>query len=242
MKRLFSPFPLIFLFLVHFHPISSQSPAAAPAPLGPDNLTSILEKASEFTTFIHLLQSTKVGDQIYIRLNNSNQGLTIFAPTDNSFSNLKPGTLNSFTDQQKVELIQFHVVPVLLSPSQFQTTSNPLRTQAGGSEGQFTLNVTATGDQVNITTGMTNATIGNTVYSDNQLAVYQVDQVLLPLSFFVPPPPVSAPSKPKEGAASPDASSDSDRGNPPDSSGPNCRSGYLFLAIFSLMLVLAAFS
>lgn len=143
MKRLFSPFPLFILFLIHFNPISCQSPAAAPAPPEPDNLTSILEKASQFTTFIRLLQSTKVGDQIYTQLNNSKQGLTIFAPTDNSFSNLKPGTLNSFTDQQKVELIQFHVIPVLLSPSQFQTASNPLRTQAGGSEGQFTLNVTS---------------------------------------------------------------------------------------------------
>lgn len=242
MKRLFHPFPLIILFLIHFNPISCQLTAAVPAPPGPDNLTSILEKASQFTTFIRLLQSTKVGDQIYTQLNNSNQGLTIFAPTDNSFSNLKPGTLNSFTDQQKVELIQFHVIPVLLSPSQFQTASNPLHTQAGGSEGQFTLNVTATGDQVNITTGVTNATIGNTVYSDDQLAVYQVNQVLLPLSFFMPPPPVSAPSKPKEGAASPDASSGSDGGNPPDSSGAICRSGYLLLAIFSMTLLLAAFS
>ncbi|KAI3474657.1 hypothetical protein Pfo_029842 [Paulownia fortunei] len=114
--------------------------------------------------------------------------------------------LNSFTDQQKVELMQFHVLPSFFSPSQFQTVSNPMRTQAGGSQGSFPLNVTATGNQVNITTGVTNATVANTIYTDNQLAVYQVDQVLLPLSFFTTPAPAPAPSKPKKAARSPSGS------------------------------------
>ncbi|KAJ6316310.1 hypothetical protein OIU78_019570 [Salix suchowensis] len=38
--------------------------------------------------------------------------------------------------------------------SNFQTVSNPLRTQAGNSaDGEFPLNVTTSGNQVNITTG-----------------------------------------------------------------------------------------
>ncbi|EPS63113.1 hypothetical protein M569_11675, partial [Genlisea aurea] len=167
----------------------------APAP-APVNVTAILEKAGQFGVLIRLLQTTKVGDQIDTQLGNSNQGLTIFAPSDGAFANLKPGTLNSFTDQQKVELIQFHVLPSYFSASQFQTASDPLRTQAGGSQGSFPLNVTATGNQVNITTGVTNATVANTIYDDGNLAVYQVDQVLLPLSFFASPPPAEAPSAP----------------------------------------------
>ena len=86
--------------------------------------------------------------------------------------------------------------------------SNPLRTQAGdSSNGQFPLNVTTSGNQVNITTGVVDATVANTVYSDSQLAVYQVDKVLLPLQLFkkaVSPAP--APSdKPKNRVSGSDA-------------------------------------
>ncbi|KAL7155092.1 hypothetical protein ABFS83_03G054800 [Erythranthe nasuta] len=70
-------FPLLFLFFAAL--TSGQSTAAAaPATPGPTNLTAILEKAGRFTIFIRLLQSTKVADQIYTQLNNSNQGHTQF--------------------------------------------------------------------------------------------------------------------------------------------------------------------
>ncbi|KAK4286459.1 hypothetical protein QN277_003014 [Acacia crassicarpa] len=48
-----------------------------------------------------------------------------------------------------------------------------------------------------MTTGIVNTTVGGTVYSDNQLVVYQLDQVLLPRDFFVPKPPPPAPSPAK---------------------------------------------
>ncbi|GFP83145.1 fasciclin-like arabinogalactan protein 11 [Phtheirospermum japonicum] len=236
---------LFLLLLIHSTTTitSGQSPAAAPGPAGPTNVTAILEKAGQFTTFIRLLQNTKVADQINTQLNNSNQGsgLTIFAPTDNAFSGLRPGMLNSFSDQQKVELIQFHVLPNALSASQFQTASNPLRTQAGGSEGSFSLNVTTSGDnQVNITTGVTNATVANTVYTDSQLAVYQVDRVLLPLSFFATPSPAPAPAKPKKAARSADAQSDD--GAPADSSsGAICLSKMAVKAMACVVFVQAIF-
>ncbi|XP_074306157.1 fasciclin-like arabinogalactan protein 11 [Silene latifolia] len=119
--------------------------------------------------------------------------------------------LNSLSDQQKVELIQFHVLPNYISPGQFQTASNPLRTQAGNSDnGHFPLNVTSSRNQVNVTTGVVNTILSNSIYSDGQLAVYQVDQVLLPLAFFQTPAPAPAPTtaKPKKGAKSKDSSDD----------------------------------
>ncbi|KAA8550417.1 hypothetical protein F0562_002101 [Nyssa sinensis] len=127
-------------------------------------------------------------DRINGQLNNTNQGMTIFAPTDNAFSSLKAGTLNSLADQQKAELVQFHVIPTFLSTAQFQTVSNPLSTQAGSSN------------------------------PDNQLAVYQVDKVLLPMSIFASPaptpPPASAPApsgpekKKSQAATAPSADAD----------------------------------
>lgn len=47
---------------------------------------------------------------------------------------------------------------------------------------------------MNITTGIVNTTVSGTVYTDNQLAVYQVDKVLLPWSIFGPTPPAPAPA------------------------------------------------
>ncbi|KAK8596009.1 hypothetical protein V6N13_000673 [Hibiscus sabdariffa] len=202
---------LSFLILLDLHcsttlaqgpaaaPAAPATPvAAAPAPSGPTNVTKILEKAGQFTLFIRLLKTTQVADQLLGQLNNTNNGITIFAPTDNAFSSLKSGTLNSLSDEQKVELVQFHIIPTYLSSSQFQTISNPLRTQAGDSgDGKFPLNVTTSGNSVNITSGLTNTSISGTIYTDGQLAVYQIDQVLRPYQIFAPRPPAPAPAPAK---------------------------------------------
>lgn len=208
-------FPFFFFVIFFFHSriVSAQSPAVAPAPSG-TNVTAVLEKAGQFTTFIKLLKSTKTADQINTQLSTSNQGITIFAPTDNAFASLKAGTLNSITEQQKLQLLQFHILPTYYSTSQFQTATNPLHTQAGNSDdGQFPLNVTTSGTQVNITTGVDTASVSNTIFTDNQLAVYQVDQVLLPQAIFGSPAPAPAPAAPKKsvkGSDSPSAGSSSD--------------------------------
>ncbi|KAG5043754.1 hypothetical protein JHK87_007669 [Glycine soja] len=203
---------LLFLFI---QTISAQTPAA---PAGPTNITQVLEKAGQFTTFIKLLKASQIADRINSQLNNSNQGLTVFAPTDNAFSSLKAGTLNSINSQDQMQLIQFHILPTLYTISQFQTASNPLHTQAGNSDdGEYPLNVTTSGNQVNVTTGVVDTTVSNTIYSDTQLSVYQVDKVLLPMKLFgatapaAAPAEAPAPSKPEKNvrAGAADASSGS---------------------------------
>ncbi|TMW83376.1 hypothetical protein EJD97_001893 [Solanum chilense] len=196
MSHLFFSLSLLAIFLHSCtFTLLGQNPASAPAPSGPTNITKILEKAGQFTTFIRLLGTTQAGDQINTQLNNSKQGMTVFAPTDNAFSSLKAGTLNSLSSQEQVQLVQFHVLPSFISVSQFQTVSNPLRTQAGDtSPGDFPLNVTTSGNQVNVSTGIVDATVGNTIYTDGELAVYQVDKVLQPLSIFASPSPATAPA------------------------------------------------
>ncbi|GMP50448.1 hypothetical protein CsSME_00017062 [Camellia sinensis var. sinensis] len=185
----------------------AQSLAPTTAPSGPPNITAILEKARHFTTLIRVLKSTKLDDEITIKLNDSSQSLTMFAPTDNAFGKLKKGILNSYTDQQKFQLIKFHLIPSFLSLPAFQTVSNPMNTEAGSND-QYPINITTVGNQVNISTGIVNTTISGTIYSDNQLVVYQVDKVLLPLYFFVTPSPSPAPtpSKPEKKAPSPSGS------------------------------------
>nr|CAI99883.1 putative cell surface adhesion protein [Zinnia elegans] len=204
---LFPILKFLTLLLITLHCTTTTTVVAqapAPGPSGPTNITKILEKAGQFTTLIRLMKATQLGDQINTQLNNSNQGMTVFAPTDNAFSSLKPGTLNSLSDQDKVSLLQFHVVPTYLTTSQLQTVSNPLRTQAGDTaSNKFPLNVTAAGNQVNVSTGVVDTPVSNSIYTDGTLAVYQVDKVLLPMSLFGTPAPAPAPEplkKKKSGA------------------------------------------
>ncbi|KAE8037330.1 hypothetical protein FH972_009924 [Carpinus fangiana] len=177
-------------------------PALVPVQKGPTDVTKILEKAHGYSVFVRLLKSTGVAKQLYGQLNNSNIGFTIFAPIDSAFSNLKAGTINSLSDLQKTQLIQFHILNTVVALSNFQTLSNPVPTEAGDA-GAFPLNITTAGNQVNISTGLVNTTLGGTVYSDDNLIIYQVSKVLLPLDIFNPKPkkvasaPVPAASKPK---------------------------------------------
>ncbi|KAL6967275.1 Fasciclin-like arabinogalactan protein 12 [Sarracenia purpurea var. burkii] len=230
---------LSLLILSHSTSTLAQSSAAQPpVPAGPPNITKILEKAGQFTVFLRLLGTTQVGNQINNQLNNSNNGMTVFAPTDNAFSSLQAGTLNTLNDEQKDELIQFHVLPSFLSISQFLTVSNPIRTQAGDAgAGKFPLNVTTSGNQVNISTGVVNATVDNTIYTDNQLAVYQVDKVLLPLSIFGThaTAPAPAPETPKKKKAPADAASSSS--DDADSSDAGNLSGHSFHATVLVMII-----
>ncbi|XP_009614928.1 fasciclin-like arabinogalactan protein 11 [Nicotiana tabacum] len=231
MKPIFvSPLLFLFFFLLQCTCIFTQAPAMspmppapssppapisppaivsapAPGPPGPPNVVKILGKAGPYSTFIKLLQITQEIGEITSLLNNSNS-ITMFVPSDGAFLNLKIGTLNSFSDQQKAELVKFHILPSYFSLSQFQTASNPLHTQAGGTTNrEFPINITTNGTAVNITTGIVNASVSSTIYTDNQLAIYQVDKVLLPLQFFVPPAPAPAPSKPKKKDPSSDSAS-----------------------------------
>ncbi|XP_040991086.1 fasciclin-like arabinogalactan protein 12 [Juglans microcarpa x Juglans regia] len=179
---------------------SAKAPAQSvqvPVQKGSIDVTKILVKARGYSVFIRLLKSTGLAAQLYGQLNSSNNGFTIFAPTDTAFSNLKPGTINSLSDLQKTQLIQFHILNSVIGLSNFQTLSNPVPTEAGDtSAGEFPLNVTTAGNQVNISTGLVNTTVGGTIYLDNQLAIYRVDSVLLPLDVFSPKAKKAAAPKP----------------------------------------------
>lgn len=194
-----------FLLVVLLSPYAEAQKASAPAP-SPAllNLTGILDKNGQFKTFIRLLGSSQIGDQIKNQLKSSTEGMTVFAPTDNAFSNLKAGTLNGLSDQEQVQLLLYHVIPKFYSLETLLTVSNPVQTQAtvpdGG--GVLGLNFTGQGNQVNVSTGMVETQINNVLQDQSPLAVYQVDKVLLPPELFEARPPASPPPPAKAPAAS----------------------------------------
>ncbi|KAJ9178146.1 hypothetical protein P3X46_010055 [Hevea brasiliensis] len=205
MKRSLFSFSL-FLFFLHLTKTLALSPAAPTSPLGPANIMKILEKAGNFTTFIRLIKATHVDIQLSSQLKSSGDGITILVPSDSAFSILRADTLNSLADKEKVELVQFHVLTQFLLLSQFDTVSNPVMTLAGSS-GRLLLNITVTGNVVNITTGIDYATISDTIYTDNQVAIYQIDKMLLPFDLFAPGPVPAKPAESPENDVPKDASS-----------------------------------
>ncbi|OAY67211.1 fasciclin-like arabinogalactan protein 13 [Ananas comosus] len=191
---------LILLLLPCLLLVPSSAQPAAPGPTaaaasGPPNVTAVLEKGGQYSTLIRLLQATRVDEQLNSQLNNSFNGLTFIAPTDNAFQSLKPGTLNALSLQQQIELVLFHVLPRFLTPALFATVSNPVNTQASGADGVDTLNITSSpGGQVNISTGVVTVPLGSPLRTDFPLAVYSVEMVLLPYSIFGAKPPAAAPA------------------------------------------------
>jgi uncharacterized surface protein with fasciclin (FAS1) repeats len=132
------------------HAKTAPAVADAPSPVAePLNFTHILEKGTQYKTFLRMLKDTQVGAQVVNQLEDSIEGLTVMAPTDNAFNSLKPGTLNKLTNQQQSELIMYHIFPKYYSFVTFQTTSNPVSTQATSEEGTCTVNITSGSNQVN---------------------------------------------------------------------------------------------
>ncbi|XP_004504275.1 fasciclin-like arabinogalactan protein 11 [Cicer arietinum] len=210
-------------------PLVPTTPTGAPSPIIPKGPTidiiNILQKGKRFSVLIRLLKTTQLINQLNSQLVSSSGsgGLTIFAPEDSSFSKLKAGFLNSLSDRQKVELLQFHTLASFISITNFDTLTNPVQTQAGD-DARLQLNVTTYGgNQVSMATGAVNATVTGTVYTDSKLAIYQVDKVLLPLDLVLPakapakaPAPAVAKGVPKGGktnsSAVDDGSDDNDDG------------------------------
>ncbi|CAJ1979322.1 unnamed protein product [Sphenostylis stenocarpa] len=202
-------------------PTLPQTPSSDTSDSSPDDIIRILRKAKSFNVLIRLMKTTQLINQINAQLITiKSGGLTIFAPDDNSFSQLKVGFLNSLGDNQKIELLQFHILPTYVSSLNFDSLSNPVRTLAGDNPARLQLNVTSYGNNVNISTGVVNATVTGVVYSDKVLAIYHVDKVLLPLDFFKPKPTSPAPSPaiaPK--ADNDNSSADDSLGTSKDSAG-----------------------
>ncbi|XP_022140275.1 fasciclin-like arabinogalactan protein 7 [Momordica charantia] len=178
-------------------PSLSPIPAPAPAP-APDhvNLTDLLTVAGPFHKFLGYLESTKVIDTFQKQANDSEEGITIFVPKDGAFSSLKKPSLSNLTKGQLKSLLLFHGLPHYYTLADFNALSqkSPITTFAGE---QYTLNFTDASGTVHISSGWTNTKVSSSVLSTDPIAVYQVDDVLLPEAIFgtdIPPAPAPVPS------------------------------------------------
>lgn len=133
------------------------------------NIVDTAEDLGNFTTLVGALEQTGLKSTIQY------QGpFTVFAPSDQAFSNLPDGLLSSLSDEQLARILQYHVVSgeIMsgdLNPQQAVTTlldEDIFVTANGG------VNVNAT---ASVTTADVDATNG---------LIHAIDEVLLPNEFI----------------------------------------------------------
>lgn len=178
-------------------PIIAPGILTAPAPSADVNITALLEKAG-CKTFASLLVSSGVIKTFESAIS---KGLTVFAPSDEAFKAAGVPDLTKLTNAEVVALLQYHAANGYNPVGTLKTTKGSISTLATNGAGKFDLTVTTAGDSVTLHTGVDSSRLADTVLDSTPLAIFTVDNVLLPTELFgkAPSPapagePVAAPS------------------------------------------------
>lgn len=170
----------------------SGSPAPTPASI---NVTDVLVNAMNFNFLVSLMEASGVVSEFDSE--EAGAGITIFAPSDDAFSALKPDTLQGLTAEKKAVILKYHVLLSYYPLGSLQTIVNPvqptLATQAMGA-GSYTLNITRMDGMVAVNTGIVQAPVTQTVFDQKPLSIFGVPKVLLPIEIFGTKSPAPSPS------------------------------------------------
>ncbi|MCO5587688.1 hypothetical protein L7F22_041639 [Adiantum nelumboides] len=182
------------------------APAPAPAPMFV-NVTQLLVYGGDYSTFIALMLETKVDVIFQSMANNSQTGITIFAPTNQAFqSKLATSLLTNLTASQKVSLVEYHALNDFHSLQDLQNSNqNQTATLASYNNGggRYMLNISfGQLGVVQVRSDWTLANVTSMVYSQSPVSIFAVNQVLLPEDIFGLPSPAPAPA-PSSGAPAP---------------------------------------
>lgn len=185
-------------------PTATPATAPAPAPTPPwVNVTQVLAQAGDYSTFVNLMIETKVDEVFQRNANQTDTGITIFAPTNEAFTTkLATRLLKNLTEQQKVSLVEYHALNSWVSlgslqlADENQTTTVATYNNGGG---KYQLNLTDELGMVQILSGWQIANLTSTLYSQKPVSIFAINEVLLPDDIFGLPSPAPAPS-PSSGA------------------------------------------
>nr|XP_008343059.2 fasciclin-like arabinogalactan protein 8 [Malus domestica] len=178
-------------------PVIAPGILTAPAPSASDTNITLLEKAGA-KKFASLIVSTGV---IKTYQSAADKGLTIFAPNDEAFKAKGVPDLSKLTNAELVSILQYHAIAGYSPIGSLKTSKAPISTLATNGAGKYDLTVTTAGDQVTLHTGVGSSRVADTVLDATPVAIFTVDNVLLPSELFGKSPspapgpaPVSAPS------------------------------------------------
>ncbi|KAF7840267.1 fasciclin-like arabinogalactan protein 4 [Senna tora] len=174
------------------------------------NITKALIDGHNFNVAASMLSASGVVQEF--EADEGGAGITMFVPVDDAFASLPPSvSLQSLPADKKAVVLKFHVLHSYYPLGSLESIVNPLQptlaTEAMGA-GSFTLNISRVNGSVAINTGIVQASVTQTVFDQNPVAIFGVSKVLLPREFFGKNPIVS--TKPgtsgEEGAPPPDPS------------------------------------
>ncbi|XP_017408176.1 fasciclin-like arabinogalactan protein 4 isoform X2 [Vigna angularis] len=168
------------------------------------NITKALIDGHNFNVAASMLAASGVVQEF--EADEGGAGITLFVPVDDAFADLPPSVaLQSLPADKKGVVLKFHVLHSYYPLGSLESVVNPfqptLATEAMGA-GSFTLNISRVNGSVAINTGIVQASVTQTVFDQNPVAIFGVSKVLLPREIFGRNPTVTA--KPIEGAPPPD--------------------------------------
>ncbi|XP_028096664.1 fasciclin-like arabinogalactan protein 4 [Camellia sinensis] len=150
------------------------------------NITKALIDGHDFNVAASILTASGVVGEL--ERDEGGAGITFFVPTDEAFSDL-PATASfqSLPAEEKAVVLKFHVLPSYYPLGSLESIVNPvqptLATEDMGA-GRFTLNISRVNGSVAIDTGIVQASVTQTVFDQNPVAIFGVSRVLLPREIF----------------------------------------------------------
>ncbi|KAI7981184.1 Fasciclin-like arabinogalactan protein 4 [Camellia lanceoleosa] len=150
------------------------------------NITKALIDGHNFNVAASILAASGVADEF--AQDEGGAGITLFVPTDDAFSDL-PATASfqSLPADEKATVLRFHVLHSYYPLGSLESIVNPvqptLATEDMGA-GRFTLNISRVNGSVAIDTGIVQASVTQTVFDQNPVAIFGVSRVLLPREIF----------------------------------------------------------
>ncbi|KAJ1378089.1 FAS1 domain [Sesbania bispinosa] len=167
------------------------------------NITKALIDGHNFNVAASMLSASGVVQEF--EADEGGAGITMFVPVDDAFADLPPSvTLQSLPADKKAVVLKFHVLHSYYPLGSLESVVNPcqptLATEDMGA-GSFTLNISKVNGSVALSTGIVQASVTQTVFDQNPVAIFGVSKVLLPREIFGRNPIVSA--KPQDSGAPP---------------------------------------
>ncbi|KAL8131747.1 fasciclin-like arabinogalactan protein 1 [Apium graveolens] len=169
---------------------SPEAEAPAPAPSS-QNITKLMS-AHGCKVFADALSAS---DAQKTYEDNLDGGLTIFCPLDDAFKKFAPKFKN-LTIAGKQALLESHAMPVYESMQMLKQNNGLMNTLATDGASKFDITVQNDGEQVTLKTKLVTARITGTLFDEQPLSIYTINNVLLPKELFkgaLSPTPAPAP-------------------------------------------------
>lgn len=150
------------------------------------NITKTLIDDHGFNVAASMLTASGVEEEF--EKDEGGAGITLFVPTDEAFSGLPSSVrFQSLPADKKAVVLRFHVLHSYYPLGSLESIVNPLQptlaTEQNGA-GSFTLNISRINGSVTIDTGIVRASVTQTAFDQNPVAIFGISHVLLPKEFF----------------------------------------------------------